>query len=49
MEPLTIYDELIDMVEVAEHLADLGHHAEALVQLTLIRSAITAHLDGVAH
>lgn len=47
--PLTIFDELIDLIETAETAEGDGHHVEALLVLSNVQSKIKAHLAGEAH
>ena len=49
MEPLTIYDELIEIIETAEQEADAGHPVEAMIMLGLARARLNAYLDASAH
>lgn len=49
MEPVTIYEELIDLIEQAEQADDSRHPVEALIALGNARNRITSYLDGQAN
>lgn len=48
-KPLSIYDEIIDLVEQAEYADEAGHPVEALLLLGTAKNRLVEYLAGAAN
>lgn len=48
-KPMSIYDEIIDLVEQADFADEAGHPVEALILLGTAKNRLVSYLAGAAH
>lgn len=48
-EPTSIYDEIRDLVDQAEHAEETGHPVEAVITLQVAKTRLVTHLYDVAN